>query len=87
MAKQNAPLMEVSTHIMPLLELCRYAALASFSVDGLHNQGKADASFKSRSNPYLAELLDSHPGQTISEVLWVAMDLLEKYEKQEVEKT
>lgn len=83
MAEQNGPLMDVSTHILPLLELCRYAALASFAVDGLHNQGKADHSFKSRSSPYIAELLDSHPGQTISEALWVAMDLLEKYERQE----
>lgn len=85
-APATTPL-DITTHVLPLLELCRYAAMASSAVTGLCALADVDPDFKKRMNhaaPLFRELADGCPGDLVAGALWVAMDLLLKYENQPI---
>ena len=84
-AARAATPVDITAHVLPLLELCRYASMASSAVGGLYTLAHVDQDFRKRMNnaaPLLCELADSSPGELVAGALWVAVDLLAKYENQ-----
>jgi hypothetical protein len=76
---------DITAHVLPLLELCRYASMASSAVTGLQAMAGVMPEFRKQVNnaaPYLSELADSQAGDLVAGVLWVAIDLLSQYENQ-----
>lgn len=82
----NFPI-DIPAHVLPILELCRFASLAQAAVSGLYDTANILPDFKERMQlaaPAIAEVADSHGGNQVAAALWVAIDLLERYEAQPI---
>lgn len=76
---------DIPAHVLPILELCRFAAMAQSAVSSLYDLANIDPAFRDRLRdavPSLSELADSHGGDQVAAALWVAIDLLERYDMQ-----
>lgn len=76
---------DIPAHVLPILELCRYASLAHAAVSELYDLAGVDPYFKDRihgASPTLPELKDRNGGIQVAAALWVAIDLLERYDQQ-----
>lgn len=83
MAEQTQTLhVDLHVHVLPLLDLCRYAAMASTLVEGVYDMAGVNADFDrllSRAAPAMGELADYGGGAMVAGGLAVAMDLLREY--------
>lgn len=76
---------DIHAHVLPILELCRFASMADSAVCGLYALADVAPEFKKQMNnaaPSLAELADSRGGDQVAGALWVALRLLELYVSQ-----
>lgn len=83
MADNTKPLqVDLHAHVLPLLDLCRYAAMASTAFEGLADTAHVLPDFGRRMHhaaPDFCELADYGGGAMVAGGLWVAMDLLRVY--------
>jgi len=74
---------DVHAHVLPILEVCRFASMAYSAVGDLYDLAQFNPSFKRQMQDAasgLSELNDSRIGDQVAAALWVAIDLLERYE-------
>lgn len=76
---------DLTAHVLPIMELCRFASMSCSAVQALHGMGQLSPDLKRQLEtyaPYLSELAESDVGDRIGAALWVAIDLLERYNGQ-----
>lgn len=82
-APDSQPLtVDLHAHILPLLDLCRYAAMASAAFEGLKDTARVRPDFGQQlrdAAPDFPELADYGGGVMVSGGLLVAMELLHQY--------
>lgn len=80
---------DMHAHILPLLDLCRYAAMASSAFEDLTKAGGVLPDFKRQlhaETSSLMELSDYGGGNVVAAGVWIAMEFLREYESQSADK-
>lgn len=74
---------DLACHVAPLLELCRYAAAASFTLNDIQQTAQFHPSFANQLKciTTLNEPSTDHAGDMVASALWVALDLLGHYQR------
>ncbi len=74
---------DVHAHVLPILEVCRFASMAQGAVSDLYDLAQFNPTFKRQMQDaasHLSELNDTRIGEQVAAALLVAIDLLERYE-------
>ena len=85
MSENTKPLnIDMHCHILPLLDLCRYASMASCALTAIADLARSRPDFRRHlddASSDLAELADYGGGATAASGIWIAMDLLRHYDE------